>query len=94
MFLSSRQVFIALFIIGFALCSRGIVKISADDNWVSPFAVAGYLLGLLAIVLFISILTGHKFLFISDDKQATVVLGAIIILKFIIGFMYSSLKIK
>ncbi len=90
---SYRQIFIALFVVGFALCIRGgIGKISANNDWLSPFAFLGYLLGILAIAIFIFTLTGHKFPFVSDDKQAIFFLGGIVVAKFVIGFIYSLLK--
>jgi hypothetical protein len=90
---SYRQIFIALFVVGFILCVRGgIGKIAANNDWVSPFAILGYLFGALAITLFIFILTGHKFPFVSNDKQAVFLLGGIIILKIVIEIVYSILK--
>ncbi len=91
--LSPRLIFIALFVVGFALCiSQGIGKISSRNDWLNPLAFLGYLLGALALTLFIVVITGHKFPFISNDKQATILMGGIIVLKIIVGIVYSIIK--
>lgn len=91
--LSPRLLFIALFILGFALCMRGgIGKIATNHDWLNPIAFLGYLLGVLALILFFVIITGHKFPFISGDKQAAILMGSIIILKIIVGIFYSIIK--
>ncbi len=91
--LSPRIVFIALFILGFALCIRGGVgKVASSNDWLNPLAFVGYLLGALALMLFFVVITGHKFPFISGDKQAAILMGGIIVLKIIVGIIYSAVK--
>lgn len=91
--LTSRTIFIALFVLGLGLCIRGgIGKIASNHDWLNPMAFLGYLLGALALVLFIVVITGHKFPFISGDKQAAILMGSIIVLKMVIGAFYSMIK--
>ena len=89
MSVSVRHVFIAVFIIGMALCSRGIGLIAKNNDWMSIYAIAGYALGILALVLFLSVMFRNRFLFISGDREALVFLLGIIVVKFLVGMAYS-----
>jgi hypothetical protein len=90
--LSYKTWFIILFIIGILLCSWGIGKIAAGGDWLSPFAFIGYILGLSALILFISVIFNLKTSHISSAKQALVVLAVIMVTKIIIGFIYLAIK--
>jgi hypothetical protein len=89
--MTPRHLFILLFLVGIALCSRGIGKVAANGDWLSPFAFAGYFLGAAAIILFVLVIAG-KLPFIANDKQAMAVLAGIIIIKLLIGIVYASIR--
>ena len=84
-----RHIFVVVFIIGMALCSRGIGLIAKNNDWMSIYAIAGYALGILALALFLSVLVRNRFLFISGDKEALIFLLGIIVVKFFVGLAYS-----
>ncbi len=65
---------------------------ASNNDWLNPMAFLGYLLGALALILFFVVITGHKFPFISGDKQAAILMGGIIVLKIIVGIIYSIIK--
>lgn len=79
-------------LIGMALCTRGIGRIAAANDWLHPVALAGYGLGILAFVVFYVGMTQRKLWFISDEKQAIYALLIIIVMKFLLGIGYTVLK--
>ncbi len=85
---SDRTAFIALAVFGVFACSRGIGHIAQTGAWLSWAAILGYALGLLALLLIFSVLTGRELPLISGDRAALVGLVAIIAVKFGIDFLY------
>ncbi len=81
----SRATLIALLVVGSAMCAFGILQVSASGRWASPLAIAGYLLGITLLVVFISIFTGWKLPLIQGESQAVLVVGALMAVKFLIG---------
>ncbi len=75
----------ALFIVGFAMCAFGIMQVSASGHWVSPLAIAGYLLGAAILVVAISSFAGWKLPLIQSETQAVVVIASLMAVKFLIG---------
>ncbi len=80
-----RATFVALFIVGFAMCAFGIMQVAASGRWLSPLAIVGYLLGAIILVVFVSALTGRSLAFIQNDDQAVVAIALLMGVKFFIG---------
>ncbi len=80
-----RATLIALFIVGFSMCAFGIKQVSTSGHWVSPLAIAGYLLGVIILVVFVSALTGRNLPFVQNDDQAVVAIALLMGVKFLIG---------
>ena len=83
---STRGSLVALLVIGLALCALGgIGQVGASGRWASPLAIAGHLLGVLLLVVFISAFAGWKLPFIAGEKQAVAAVGVMMAIKYVIG---------
>jgi hypothetical protein len=66
--ISDRSAFIALVVIGMALCSTGMqIK---PYGWTGPFNVVGMILGTALLLLIIAFFAGVKMPFIANDRDA------------------------
>lgn len=80
-----RAALIALLIIGMAACMGGIGQVGASGRWLSPLAVAGYLLGLAILVVFAAAFLGWKLPLVQNDTQALAAVAVLMAIKFLIG---------
>ena len=80
-----RATMVSLFIVGFAMCAFGIGQVAASGHWASPLAIAGYLLGTIILVVFVSALVGWNLPFVQNDDQAVVAIALLMGVKFLIG---------
>lgn len=48
---ANRWTYLGLFVVGQLLCSRGIGKVAAANEWLHPLALVGYALGAFALLL-------------------------------------------
>ena len=87
---SDRAAFLAVAALGFLMCTLALRSTAAQKgfSWLNPFAIAAAVLGTLAIVLAILVLTGRLLLLISGDRQAMLVMAAIILLRWGITFVH------
>jgi hypothetical protein len=76
---------IAIFVIGFAMCTNGIGAVAASGKWTSPIGILGILLGIAILVIVIAALAGWKLPFIEGDTQAIIAVTGLIGVKFLIG---------
>lgn len=90
--LTYKQIFVGTFFIGMFFCARGINRIAQNGDWLHPIAFIGYFFGIAAIILFLLKMFNSKIPFISSDRNAVILLLAIIALKFIAGIVYQFLK--
>ncbi len=85
---SDRAAFVALFVVGFALCASGPLKSLIDAKlWLSPFFLFGVAVGSIALVAAALFLFGGAPLGIADDRAALVALAAVVALKLIVGMV-------
>lgn len=83
---SPRAALIALLVIGMAACmGGGIGQVGASGRWLSPLAIAGYLLGAVILVVFIAAFAGWKLPLIQSDTQAVLAVALLMAVKFLIG---------
>lgn len=87
-----RHIFYIIFFVGMALCTNGIGRIAKNNDWLNPFAIIGYLIGVIAIILFVLVVTNTKIFAITNDKIAVIVLIGIILLKYVVSFLYQIFK--
>lgn len=79
--LGSRITLLIVGLIGMAMCSAGIGRVAANNRWLDPFSFVGYALGIAALAVIASGLTGRAIPFVSNERQALLVLLAIIAVK-------------
>jgi len=104
---SDRSAFIALAVIGFAMCAvAGIGNTQATLGWTHPVTFAGIVLGLTALALVMVVLTGHSGALtqigtvfsqgtvtaISGDRVAFYLLAGVILIKWVLGYAYLALR--
>jgi hypothetical protein len=87
-FVNARATFLAVFVAGFALCTRGIGQAPAH-GWLQPVSILGYLFCGLALVLGPSVLFRVRVPPIRSDHAALVVLLGIIVVKVVLAFFYA-----
>lgn len=80
-----RAALIALLIIGMIACTGGIGQVGASGRWLSPLAIAGYLLGAAILVVFIAAFAGWKLPLVHNDTQAVLAVAILMAGKFLIG---------
>lgn len=84
-FLSNTRVdVILLVVIGMAICSQcGIGRIAATKQWSHPLSIAGYILGVLILLITLAVFVGWEFPFIQTGQQTLIALTILICLKMV-----------
>ena len=69
-----------ILLLGMSMCTSGIGRVAAIQQWAHPLAILGYLLGALILAVGLGIVFGMKPPYIQSDVQAiiivTILLGA------------------
>jgi hypothetical protein len=77
---NTRVAMIALLLLGMAMCTSGIGRVAAIQQWMHPLSILGYLLGALILVIGLATTFGLKLPYIQSDIQAivwvTILVGA------------------
>ncbi|WP_455142835.1 hypothetical protein [Candidatus Hodarchaeum mangrovi] len=84
---STNQTFIVLFIIGFMMCILAIgTRLNwTGNNWIHPFILLGIIIGALIIILSALIFLNISLPFNINEYQSLLILGSLIILKWLIS---------
>ncbi len=80
-----RAALIAVLVMGMVACLGGIGQVGASGRWLSPLAMAGYLLGAAILVVVLSVFAGWKLPWIQSETQAVAAVGILMAAKFLIG---------
>ncbi len=80
-----RAALIALLVVGMAACMGGIGQVGASGRWISPLAIAGYLLGAAILVVIVGGLAHWKLPFVQTETQAVAATAILMAVKFLIG---------
>ena len=83
-----RAAFFVLFVVGFVLCALGGVSQAPSYGWTHPISVAGYLLGVVAVFLAVSVGLRRYAGPIADERAAFFALLGIIVAKFVLAALY------
>jgi phage terminase large subunit-like protein len=84
---ASRVTFAAVLVVGMAICARGIGKAAALGLWLHPITIAGYALGVAALLLIAQGL--FKFRLVPvDNATALMLIAGIVVVKFVLAFFY------
>ncbi len=76
-----RLAMIGVTLVGMAVCMPGIARVATSGQWLSFAGIAGTLLGVAILGLVLARLLGKSLGPVSSDRQATVVVLAIAVLK-------------
>lgn len=83
--LNARTAVIVLFIAGFAMCSSGAIGTFISKAPFHPLTIIGYVLGSVALFIGIVHVFKLKVPYFSSAHNALMIIGVIIVLKFIIA---------
>ena len=88
---NTRVAMIVLLLLGMAMCTSGIGRVAAIQQWMHPLSILGYLLGALILVIGLATTFGLKLPYIQSDIQAivwvTVLVGAKVLNAVVHGFL-------
>jgi hypothetical protein len=82
---SNKSAFLALAVIGFAMCIFGSLSNIQPDEWLEPMNIIASMLGVLAILLVLAVMSGTKIPLMESNNSAFTVLTVIIIAKVILA---------
>ena len=83
-----RGDFVALLIIGIAMCALGPLRTIQPQEWAQPMNVVAIVLGTLALLLGVAVLTGIRVPLISNHRTAFVVLVIVILAKVVLAGLH------
>ncbi len=86
--ISDRIAFIALVILGLAMCGTGKLGLGVVYGWTNPLHLVGYILGGLGLLLTALILIGVPIPFITTNRAAIIVLSALMLGKVGVAQLY------
>ena len=78
---NTRVAMVSVLVLGMAMCTSGIGRVAALQQWTHPLAILGYLLGALILVIGLSTIFSWKLPFIQNDVQAILVVVILMGLK-------------
>lgn len=86
---SDRAAFGVVFVVGFWLCAVGGIGQAAARGWFHPVSIFGYILGTVALLLGLSVLSRIRVGPIQNDRAALFVLVGIIAAKMVVSLFYN-----
>jgi hypothetical protein len=84
-----RVAMAAVLVLGMAICTSGIGRVAAIQQWAHPLAILGYLLGALILVIGLGTIFGWKLPFIQSDTQAMLVVTVLMGVKVVNTLVHS-----
>ena len=79
----------AVLVLGMAMCTSGIGRVAAIQQWTHPLAILGYLLGALILVIGLGTIFGWKVPFIQSDTQAILIVAVLVGVKVVDTLVHS-----
>jgi hypothetical protein len=67
-----------ILLLGMTMCTSGIGRVAAIQQWTHPLAILGYLLGALILVIGLGTVFGWKLPYIQSDVQAIIIVAVLI----------------
>ena len=83
-----RAAFFVLFVAGFALCFLGGVGQAPTYGWAHPISIAGYILGITALLLGAAVLLRRYPRPTADERTAFFALLGIVVAKVVLAALY------
>ena len=78
-----------MLLLGMAMCTSGIGRVAAIQQWMHPLAIIGYLLGALILVIGLGTVFGWKLPYIQNDAQAILIVAVLIGVKVVNTLVHS-----
>jgi len=78
-----------MLLLGMAMCTSGIGRVAAIQQWTHPLAILGYLLGALNLVIGLGTVFGWKLPYIQNDAQAILIVAVLIGVKVVNTLIHS-----
>ncbi|MGD8403620.1 MAG: hypothetical protein PVJ21_08160 [Anaerolineales bacterium] len=78
---NTRVVMGLVLVLGMAMCTSGIGRVAALQQWTHPLSILGYLIGIAILAIGLGTVIGWKLPFIQSDVQAILVITVLIGLK-------------
>jgi hypothetical protein len=84
-----RTAMVAVLVLGMAMCTSGIGRVAAIQQWTHPLAILGYLLGALIFVIGLGTIFGWRLPVIQSDAQANLIVAVLIGVKVMNALIHS-----
>jgi hypothetical protein len=84
-----RAAMSAVLVLGMAMCTSGIGRVAAIQQWTHPLAILGYLFGALILVIGLGTVFGWKLPLIQSDAQAMLIVAVLIGAKVVNALVHS-----
>ena len=84
-----RAAMTAVLVLGMVMCTSGIGRVAAIQQWTHPLAILGYLFGALILVVGLGVIFGWKLPFIQSDAQAILIVAVLIGIKVVNKLVHS-----
>jgi len=78
-----------MLLLGMTMCTSGIGRVAAIQQWTHPLAILGYLLGALTLVIGLGTVFGWKLPYIQNDAQAILIVAVLIGVKVVNTLVHS-----
>jgi hypothetical protein len=79
-------------VLGMAMCTSGIGRVAAFQQWTHPLSILGYLIGIAILVVGLGTVFGWKLPFIQSDAQAMLIVAVLIGVKVVNTLVHSLFK--
>jgi hypothetical protein len=85
----TRSAMLVVLVLGMAMCTSGIGRVAAAQQWTHPLAILGYLLGAAILLVGLATIFGWQLPFIQSDTQAMLVVAVLIAIKVVNTLVHS-----
>jgi hypothetical protein len=86
---NTRSAMLVVLVLGMAMCTSGIGRVAATQQWTHPLAILGYLLGAAILLVGLATIFGWQLPFIKSDARAMLVVAVLIAFKVVNTLVHS-----
>lgn len=84
-----RAAMVAVLVLGMAMCTNGIGRVAAFQQWAHPLAILGYLLGAMILVISLGTIFNWKLPLIQSDARTMLIVAVLIGVKVVNTLVHS-----
>jgi hypothetical protein len=81
----------AVLVLGMAMCTSGIGRVAAIQQWTHPLAILGYLLGALILMIGLGVVFGWRLPYLQSDAQSVLIVAVLVGVKVVNALVHSFL---